>query len=337
MNILITSAGRRSYLIDYFKKEINSGTIHASNSEFSSALVNADKYVISPKIYSNDYIKFIFNYCLKNDINAIISLFDIDLPILARAKPIFEKKNIKVLVSNYDVTQICNDKWKTFIFLKNNKIGSPKTFLKKSDLISAIEEKKIFFPIIIKPRWGMGSIGVYEVNSFEELNVLHSKLLNEIESTYLKYESSQNIFDSVIFQEKIIGQEYGLDIINDLTENYVTTFIKKKLSIRSGETDRAITVENKNLLKISKKISINLNHILILDVDCFITKENQIVVIDMNCRFGGHYPFSHLAGANIPKAIINWIKGKGVDNKLFNITIGVESLKEIKPRIVNTN
>lgn len=34
---------------------------------------------------------------------------------------------------------------------------------------------KIEFPVIVKPRWGMGSIGVYVADNIEELNVFYEK------------------------------------------------------------------------------------------------------------------------------------------------------------------
>ena len=33
-------------------------------------------------------------------------------------------------------------------------------------------------------------------------------------------------------------------------------------------------------------------------------------VIDMNARFGGGYPFSHLAGMDLPRAYVAWAEGK---------------------------
>ena len=84
--------------------------------------------------------------------------------------------------------------------------------------------------MILKPRWGMGSIGIYKADNNEELEVFYKKLSREIFNTYLKYESSVDIEQSILIQEMIIGQEYGLDIINDLHGNYQNTIVKKENS-----------------------------------------------------------------------------------------------------------
>lgn len=43
----------------------------------------------------------------------------------------------------------------------------------------------------------------------------------------------------------------------------------------------------------------------------------------MNARFGGGYPFSHLAGVNLPKAIITWLTGEQLDVDVLKERIGV--------------
>ena len=80
---------------------------------------------------------------------------------------------------------------------------------------------------------------------------------------------------------------------------------KEKIEMRSGETDKAFTINNEQILKLSKKISKNLKHIGNLDCDLIISKNKSIFVIDFNCRFGGGYPFTHAIGLNFLEYLIN--------------------------------
>ena len=181
MNILLTSAGRRTYLVEYFKKALcGQGKVYASNSIDTYTLHQADGYVITPAIYDKEYINFLISYCKKNRISAIISLFDIDLPVLAKHKDDFEKEGIKVVVSDYNVTQICNDKWSTYEFLV--RLGLPQTpsYLNLENLKNDIAEGVVNYPFILKPRWGMGSIGIYKACNEQELLVFYAKLHKEI-------------------------------------------------------------------------------------------------------------------------------------------------------------
>ena len=330
MNILLTSVGRRSYLVHYFKDALNgNGLVHVANSsDISPAFQCADKTIVTPLIYDENYISFLMDYCKKNDISAIISLFDIDLPVLAKNKNLFSKIGVQVIVSDFEIVNICNDKWLTYKFLSENEFNVPKTYIDIQKVKQDLEKGLLNFPIIIKPRWGMGSIGVFQADNVQELDVLHKKTLNDIRKTYLKYESSASIDRCVIFQEKLEGIEYGLDIINDLNSNYINTVVKRKYAMRSGETDCAITQDNQTLKQLGEKMSSCTKHIANMDVDVFVT-DTDIYILEMNARFGGGYPFSHMAGVNLPKAIIEWLSGNSADKDLLTENSNVMSHKDI--------
>jgi carbamoyl-phosphate synthase large subunit len=335
MNILLTSAGRRTYIIDYFKSALNGeGKVFASNSIETYSIKQADEYVITPSIYDDTYIDFLIEYCLKNEIKVVISLFDIDLFVLSINKSKFEENGIKVIVSNEEVISICNDKWKTYNFLHSISLKQTKSFIDIDETILALETNLVTFPLILKPRWGMGSIGIYKVDNKDELKVLYNKLKKEIFNTYLKYESIYNENQCIIIQSMIKGKEYGLDVLNDLEGNYVTTIAKQKLAMRAGETDVAQIVDNSPFISVAKSLSANLKHIGNLDVDCFVCDNGDIIVLELNCRFGGQYPFSHIAGVDFPKQIIEWVKGNKTDKKLITPTIGIKSCKDLVPVIM---
>lgn len=334
MNILLTSAGRRTYLVEYFKQALkNKGKVYAANSILTNTLKQADAYVLTPNIYDDNYISFLLSYCKKKDIRAVISLFDIDLPVLAKNKELFEKEGIKVIVSDYNVTTICNDKWQTYEFLVRIGIKQTPSFISIEETKKMIAEGVVTYPLYIKPRWGMGSIGIYKVDTEEELEVLYKKLHREIFNTYLKYESALDKESCIIIQQAIKGQEYGIEVLNDLDGNYVTTFAKRKIAMRSGETDIAETVDPSMFESIGYKISAHLKHIANLDVDCFVTDDGEIYVLEMNCRFGGQYPFTHNAGVNTPLQIIRWLEGYPTDKSIISQKNGIRSCKEIYPVI----
>lgn len=332
MNILLTSVGRRSYLVNYFKAALKplGGKVFAANSIETYALQQADAFTLTPQIYSAEYIDFLIDYCEKNKITVLISLFDIDLPILAKNKQRFKEMGIDVIVSDPEVIDICNDKWKTYQFLIQHNIKTPKTYISFAEAVTALNNTELEYPVIIKPRWGMGSIGIYKADNFEELQVLYKKVRNEIESSYLKFESSADIDQAILIQQCITSDEYGIEVVNDLQKNYVTTFCKKKLAMRSGETDQAITIENSKLSSIGQSLSSALGHIAMLDSDC-LEINGDFYVLELNARFGGQYPFSHLAGANIPKQIVDWCLGLKTNHEFTSITANTLSSKDIKP------
>ena len=99
MNILITSAGTRGYLIRYFKKALKKvGKIFAADcSKYAPALYNADNYFIVPAVADKNYISELFKICLKNKVKGVISLNDIELPVLAQYKSKFIENKLNKL------------------------------------------------------------------------------------------------------------------------------------------------------------------------------------------------------------------------------------------------
>lgn len=240
----------------------------------------------------------------------------------------------EVVVSDEKIITLCNDKWETFCFLRNHGINVPSTFINITEAKKAIETGKLKYPIIIKPRWGMGSIGIFEAENEEELALFYKKTMKKIFSSYLKFESKKTEKESVIFQEKIDGFEYGLDILNDFNGKYAGSVAKKKINMRAGETDIAEIVQIPYLETLAKDLSNTVKHIGNLDVDVFSLPSGEYCVLELNCRFGGQYPFSHLSGVDFPKQIINWLEGNKNDIKLLTVTKLITACKDLVPEVI---
>lgn len=334
VNILLTSAGRRSYIIDYFKKTNGIGKVYASNSNYTIALKRADGYFISPLIYSENYISSIVDFCKENEINVVLSLFDIDLLVLAKNRKIFEENGIRLILASPEFVEICNDKWKTYLFVKKLGLHTPKTYLTRDSVKKAISDGNLSYPIIMKPRWGMASMGIYKVDNDLELDVFTEKCHKDIFKSYLKYESSFTKDEAIIYQEVMDGEEYGLDVLNDLDGKYIGTFAKQKVTMRSGETDLGRTASNKPFTDATKKIASASGHEGILSVDCF-KNDNGIFIIEMNCRISGHYPLAYLAGFNYPQIVVDWMNGKELNFENLSFKENLFIIKDLVPTILH--
>ena len=213
---------------------------------------------------------------------------------------IFKKNKCDVAVSKFNVINICYDKIKLNEFCIKNSINTPKIFLKKNSV------KK--FPVIIKERKGSGSkyIQICKNNKFELIN------------------------RNLIIQEFIKGTEYNIDIFNDKFGNFLSCCVKKKYLMRSGETDKCQIVKNKLLENFSLILSKTFRHIGNLDCDIILTNKKKVYLIDANPRFGGGYPFTHVAGLNYLRALIQNFKNKKVSiRKKPRLIFGMKGI-EIK-------
>lgn len=332
MNILLTSAGRRAYLVRYFKEALaSSGKVYASNSHYTLALKDADDYMITPLIYEEGYIPSIISYCKSKKIDAVVSLFDIDLLVLSKHESEFKNNGIDLILAPFNSVEICNDKWKTYLFLESNGINTPRTFLSIDNVTKSLNDGEISYPLIIKPRWGMASLSTYLAENEKELTVFYEKVKREIGKSYLKYESSFTPDNAIVIQEVALGQEYGIDVLNDLDSQFFGAYAKEKTVMRSGETDIGKIVSIKPFIGLSKKLSELIQHRGILSVDCFFDGQS-LQVLEMNCRISGHYPLTHLAGLNVPELYVKWLNNETVDANQFSVEEGLVITKDLVPR-----
>lgn len=321
MNILFSCAGRRTYLLKYFKEVLQEeGLIVATDMQLSApALSVADRVEQVPAVYAGNYIDSLLEMCKKHKICAVISLNDLELPILAACKERFEAIGVRLIVSSAEVINICFDKYKTARYVESLGLKTPKTFVNYSHAVKAIENGELEFPLVLKPRWGSGSIGVEFVEDKEEMDAAYYLLQKKVKKTILSKVSVGEEY--ILIQEKINGPEYGLDVMNDLEGNHMAVSVKRKLAMRAGETDKAMTVDNGTIRNIGETLGRNLRHIGNLDCDV-LESDGQYYVLELNPRFGGGYPFSHEAGANMPKAIVEWLKGNVISSDLLQPVCG---------------
>ena len=319
LNILFTCAGRRNYLINYFKEAIgDDGKIFAADMSLSApAMVDADVSLLVPSFYNENYIEELKAIIKKHNIKAIVSLNDLELPILAKHKTELEACGAKVIVSSENVIDTTFDKLKTFNFLKSVGLETPLTYTTLEDAKKALENKELDFPLVVKPRWGSASIGIDFPESIEELDLAFKLQKIKLKKSILNTVSTHDFDHAILIQEKIDGKEYGMDIVNNFECDYFGTFAREKYSMRGGETDKAVSIIDERFEKLGHEISNHLKHLGTLDCDIFVTKE-KIYVLELNPRFGGGYPFSHEAGINTAAIYIEWLKGNKNVNHFNN-------------------
>ncbi|MCO5240621.1 MAG: ATP-grasp domain-containing protein [Chitinophagaceae bacterium] len=323
MNILLSCAGRRNYLVNYFKAALHgSGKVIATDMQINApALVDADVAVQVSAVYHPGYIDQVIKICKEYDIRLLISLNDLELPVIAAQKHRLEEIGVKVLVSDVGVIDICFDKWKTTRFLQEIGLVTPKTFVDIDRALTAIDKGELKFPLVIKPRWGSASIGIEFPESKEELMLAYKLLSLRLHKTILAAASKSDADRAILIQEKISGQEYGMDVLNDFSGEFVKAFPKKKLAMRAGETDKSVSVENKALYNIGKTLGKELKHIGNLDCDIFETSDGYYV-LELNPRFGGGYPFTYVAGADFASVFVEWAKGNNDVDSFLQFRIG---------------
>jgi carbamoyl-phosphate synthase large subunit len=328
MNVLLTCAGRRILPLRAFQRAVNGrGRVLACDSDpHAPALSKADQAFVVPGIQDPEYIDSLLSICRERQVGLLVPAMEPELSLLAQHRERFLQAGTFPLVSSAEVVETCADKLATAAFLSTLGIASPTTCASLESARRALAEGKLAFPLIVKPRWGMGSIGLEVCHDDEELELSYRLVRRHLPRTLFAMVSSTDAERSVLIQERLAGTEFGFDIVNDLGGRYVGALLRRKLRMRAGQTDRAVTVRDSALERIVRKIGMALGHFGCLDGDLMVTR-NGVVVLDLNPRPGGGYPFSHVAGADLPAALVAWARHETPDPGWFKVRPGVVASK----------
>lgn len=294
MNILFCSAGRRCELLKDFRKSMgNEGKIVATDiSVTAPAIYMADKYYLVPKIDDDNYISTILDICQKEEIQAVTTLIDPEIMILAQYREAFEKIGVEVLAPYRKTAEICFDKFEMFRYLQEKNI---KTVLSYGDIESfekGFLENKIKFPVFVKPRKGSGSVGARKINDIN------------------------NLKDALQKDSSLIIQEYMWDALDVDADIYVDTisnqavslFSKKKLETKIGGASKTISFKDERLNEFVARALKAFKFNGPIDMDLWY-RDGEYYLSEINPRFGGAYLHAYGAGVDFVKLIENNIKG----------------------------
>lgn len=318
LNILILSCGTRNKIVQYFKKELgNKGQVMATDcSELAPALYEADKHFIVPNMNDEGYLDIILNICKTNHIKGVLSLIDPELILLSKNREKFLEIGAIPIVSDYDLVELCFDKYKFYEFLTQNNIKTIRSYVDKELFYKDIETGIINYPVFVKPVRGSASININKVNTREE-----------VEHLFLNY-------DNLMIQEYMYGKEYGVDTYIDMLSGETTAiFVKEKLKMRAGETDKSISVKDVNLFKLIERLTQVIEFNGIIDVDVF-EISGEYFISEVNPRFGGGYPHAYECGVNIPRMILNNIEGIKNQNTIGHYVEDIYMMKFNELKII---
>lgn len=282
MKLIISACGSMpqvSLIKDF--QEYNVKIIGIDCNPLSVGFKFCDNYYVIPKATDNNFLPKMLEICGKEKPDAIVISPDEELMKMAQNRTYFESLKIKLLIPKSMIVGICNDKWFTYHFFKNNKIPTPLTRLYEG----------FNGPSIIKPRQGRGSSGIFRVN-------------NLIEEIFYK-----DRMENYIIQKFIEGKEYTVDILSDWNSNPISIIIRERIEVESGICTKGKIVFDKEITKYVKQIVKKLGLVGMSCIQCIRGKEG-LKFIEINLRFGGGSVLSRRADPTIIPNYLRLIEGK---------------------------
>lgn len=310
MNFLILSCGTRNKVVQYFKRTFKDGKIVATDcSEIAPALFEADKYYIVPRITADGYLDVILDICKKEQIDGVLSLIDPELNLLAQNHKLFDDAGVKIIGSSFELCERSLDKFKMYNWLKDHGYNCAKSYMERDAFYADLEKGKISYPVFVKPACGSASIAISKAFDKETVDLLctHS--------------------EGMMIQEFLKGQEIGADVYIDMiSKKVVSIFTKKKIVMRAGETDKAVSFKDPKLFALIKKFAEESGFTGQIDIDIF-DIGGKYYISEVNPRFGGGYPHAFECGCNHMALIENNLKGIENKENIGNYEEGVYMMK----------
>jgi carbamoyl-phosphate synthase large subunit len=292
-NILFCSAGRRAELIKNCKFSLQEQVriIATDRSKYAPAIYFADNLYIVPSIDNPRYIETIINICKAEKIDAITTLIDPEIEVLAKNRQIFESINVEVLAPYLDAAEICFDKYKLFQHAIKYSIPTITTYDGLMSFEVAYRKKEIDFPVFVKPKIGSASVGAQIVENYEELEQLIEK------------------DPSLIIQEFISGVDIDADVyIDTISKKPVRIFSKMKLETKIGGASKTKSFKDEKLVEFIQIITQSLSFNGPIDIDLFYC-EGKYYLTEINPRFGGAYIHAFGTGVDFFRCIANNLHG----------------------------
>jgi len=301
LGVLFTCIGRRVSLLNSFaaaarRLKMDLSLFGTDSTELSSALQLCNKgFLVKPTTHP-DYIKQLLSIVRANRVKLLVPTVDLDLKLLAQHKPKFAAMGCCVLVSTPDVVDICQDKRKTYRFLRKNGFDTPVTLSVRtalSKLQSRRAGTKFDWPCFLKPWDGYASRGNAVVNNRKELLFFAKRIPN------------------CIVQEFIKGTEHTCDIYVDFGMKVRCVVPRKRIEVRAGEVSKGQVVKHPHIMSEAARLVETLGAGPgVITLQLFLTEDDEVKFIEVNPRFGGGVPLSIKAGANFPKWILQELLGR---------------------------
>lgn len=317
MNVLITSAGRRTTLLKAFKEAVKArdGEVIAGDMDaLAPALYLADKPLWLPRVTDDNYIPVLREAVERYRINLIVPTIDTELPVLAARRDAFDDVGCCVLISDQDCVDVLCDKWSFVRVFSEHGIRVPASWVPDQIDGGADALPETLF---VKPRDGSASLHTYRVGR-EGLSDIVPLVPN------------------AIIQEYIPHPEITVDALIGFSGEVLHFIPRRRLKTVGGESVQGVTILDMDLnywlLNVLQVVS-ELGGRGPMTLQAFLSPDGPILS-EINPRFGGGFPLTLAAGGHYPEWILQMLEGKRVKPRLGEYRVGLYMTRYYSETIV---
>jgi carbamoyl-phosphate synthase large subunit len=296
VNILLTSAGRRTSLVLAFQNAVRSygGKVMAADPDpLAPACALADEAFCVPLVNRASYVDALLRLARGKGVGLIVPTIDTELPVLAEQGERFRAAGVLVAGSKPGFVALCRDKWETFRVFQAEGIEVPASWLPGPELPALPEQ------LFLKPRDGSASVNAYPC-AREDLARLLPMVPNPI------------------IQERLDGSEVTLDALLDFQGRPIHFVPRERIRTLGGESIQGVTLDVPELdawaarvLEVCGRLGAQGP----ITLQAFLTGRGPVLT-EINPRFGGGFPLALAAGGDYPAWLVALQRGETLQPRL---------------------
>lgn len=297
MRVLISSAGRRTSLLEAFRAAVSNvgGVVIATDVDpLAPALLMADRAEVVPRLSDRSFQTRFRDICASLEVDAVIPTIDTELPLLASMTPDLAESGTTVLVSDPSLIEITADKRKTEIVFGDQGIRTPRSWAPGEYSPGDLPER-----VFVKPLRGSSSTHTYSIESGS-------------------LEAMLALVPDPIIQDNIDAPELTVDALLDLEGNVIHLVPRIRLKTVGGESVQGVTMPDEPirswLLRVLEVVSSHGGRGP-MTIQLFLT-EDEPTLVEVNPRFGGGFPLTARAGGDYPGWIVKMLRGEKLESRL---------------------
>ena len=251
-----------------------------------------DKFYQAPKTNDDNYISFVLDLCINENIDVILCTSTQNSLIpLKKNEKLFNKINVKIPGTNIEDLLIANDKGLMLTKVNESGIDCPNFLIPDNDkhFDSFLSENR---SVIVKPRVSSGSRGFRILKDNYKLSYNDivgksdnsSKIVNTNE--YRDILNDQGSFSDILMMEYLEGQDYSVYSLANKGKSLVTIPFKR-LNPKDGVSLISEVDMNECVIEYVQKIVKLFNLDWVLNIQLKLSPENKPLIYEINPRLAG--------------------------------------------------
>jgi carbamoyl-phosphate synthase large subunit len=242
------------------------------------------------------YIPELAAICRNEGVHAVLVGSEPELLVLAQHKETFERASgARLIASSSDLLAVTMDKWKTVQFLATHHLDHPDSALPQdADRLAKLIDRH-GYPLIVKPRNGSGSKGLFKVHNWQELNAALQTVERPVVQEYLEPDD----------------QEYTTAVFVDPKGEPQGAIVMRRV-LAAGLTYRAWVEDNPTVARAAQSIAQALKPVGPCNVQLRLTDRGP-VAFEINARFSSSVAMrAHFGYNEVEMALRSFVLGETI-------------------------